>query len=239
MANNTADRKLINEHIVEIRFQPNPKILDYRGTWAEMVSKHMKLSEWRIIENRFDVYDVEKTRRAFVSFRNAGFIVHNGKTKNYFPDQALKFMKLLFQQEGFGDRIFVIRLGVKSRFATGFRGSFDELLQLYSSRFVSVKQAAKEAFDALIIDIGCPLDFETAIGKINSMSGPMTADEISRFFKFEANPPDVGLYLELDYWKRPQKKMTAKEILSLVKEYSNENWDRHEAIKDLVIGSTE
>lgn len=31
--------KEINQHIFEIRYKPNPKILDYRGTWAEMLTQ--------------------------------------------------------------------------------------------------------------------------------------------------------------------------------------------------------
>jgi hypothetical protein len=47
----------LNEHVLEVRYKPNPKVLDYRGTWAESISDHMKLPEWRIVENRIDIYD--------------------------------------------------------------------------------------------------------------------------------------------------------------------------------------
>ncbi len=50
----------LNAHTLEVRYKPNPKILDYRGTWAELISNHMNLSEWKIIENRIDIYDKEK-----------------------------------------------------------------------------------------------------------------------------------------------------------------------------------
>ena len=83
-----ASFQTINEHLLEIRYSPNPKILDYRGTWAESVSKFMELSEWQIVENRFDVFDKEQTRRFFVSYKNAGALIHNSTTRNYFPDQA-------------------------------------------------------------------------------------------------------------------------------------------------------
>ena len=77
----------INELLLEIRYSPNAKILDYRGTWAETVSKHMELSEWQIQENRFDVYDKQDTKRFFVSYRNAGGLIRNSTTRNYFSDQ--------------------------------------------------------------------------------------------------------------------------------------------------------
>ena len=91
----------LNEHVLEVRYKPNPKVLDYRGAWAESISDHMNLPEWRIVENRIDIYDKKNKDHAFVGFRNAGFVAHDTPTKNYFSDKAVKFLKHLFSFEGF------------------------------------------------------------------------------------------------------------------------------------------
>lgn len=226
----------LNEHIVEIRYKPNPKILDYRGTWAEMVSEHMGLDKWRIVENRFDVHDEDQTRRAFVSFRNAGFIVRNSGLRDYFPNQANKFLRFVLNQEPFGDPLFVIRLGVRSRFAWPFSGSFDELLQLYAGKLLTLTREAEQAFDAKLIDLGGPINFKTPRGNINSESGPMAADQLREYFRFEDNPPEAALYVDLDYWNRPARKVAGKQLLATVSQYAEENWDRDARIRALVLG---
>ncbi len=48
---------VISEAVFEIRFKPNPKVLDFRGVWAEQISKHMNLSEWRIDTNLIEIHD--------------------------------------------------------------------------------------------------------------------------------------------------------------------------------------
>jgi hypothetical protein len=50
----------LSENILEIRYKPNSKILDHRGTWAEIISKDLTLTEWLIVGNRFDVHDLGK-----------------------------------------------------------------------------------------------------------------------------------------------------------------------------------
>ena len=57
MADKISQRESVGEFVLEIRYAPNPKTLDYRGTWADMVSKHLEMNEWRIVENRFDTYN--------------------------------------------------------------------------------------------------------------------------------------------------------------------------------------
>ena len=123
----------LNEHILEVRYKPNPKILDYRGSWAEAISDYMTLSEWRILENRIDIYDKENKDHAFVGFRNSGFVAHDTPTKHYFPDKAVRFFKYLLSLDGFEKSPYVERIGVRSKFCKEYEGSFDELRDKYTS----------------------------------------------------------------------------------------------------------
>lgn len=43
-----------NEYIFEIRYKPNPKVLDLRGSWAEVITKRMEFEHWSISNNRLD-----------------------------------------------------------------------------------------------------------------------------------------------------------------------------------------
>jgi hypothetical protein len=146
----------INDHTFEIRYKPNPKVLDYRGSWAEAISDHMKLPDWRILENRIDIYDEKVGERAFVGFRNAGFVTRNTPTKNYFPEKTIKFFRYVLNLDGFGKSLFVERIGVRSRFCRKYEGAFEELREKYTTKYLSLTETAKKIIDAKLVDIGGP-----------------------------------------------------------------------------------
>lgn len=231
--------EFVNEHILEIRYKPNPQILDHRGNLAESISQHMSLTEWRINKNRVDVHSKNQLVRVFVSFRNAGAVVRNTSLPDYFPNQTNKFLQHLFSLEPLRNPLMVQRFGVKSRFATPSPMPFEELLQQYRRKIVTLTPEAESAFGAELIDIGLPLNFETKSGKINSNGGPMEKEQLAKFFDFAApeSLPEVALYVEFDYWLRPSEEMSLKKIMALVKQYAAENWQRYERIRALLIGS--
>lgn len=229
--------KIISEHTVEIRYKPNPKILDFRGTWAENISDHMGLPDWGIIENRIDIFSKAKNMHAFVGFRNAGFVTVDAPTSNYFPNQATKLFKYLFGLDGFGDPIFVERLGVRFKFCTNFDGKFEELCEKYSTSFLSITDKAKKALgeNVKLIDIGGPLNFVDGLGNFNTMSGPMAKAQTEQFFKKHDEYPEVGLFFDIDYWRKPEKELGGKEVVATLKSFAEAAWQRHEAIKTLVL----
>jgi len=225
----------INNFLIEIRYSPNAKILDYRGTWAETVSKHMELNEWQIQENRFDIYDKQNIRRFFVSYRNAGAQIRNCTTRNHFPDQVNKFLRYVFDQKAFGSTLFVERFGVRARFGTAFNGTYEELLQRYTTKFITINPDAQKLINGKIVDVGAPIDFSTSIGNIKSTSGPMPKKQLQSVFNNEDNLPDVALFFDFDYWVRPNTTLTDKEILSKTKLFSGEVWDLNEKLSSLIL----
>jgi hypothetical protein len=231
----TPETHTIRESVLEIRYTPNSKILDYRGTWAELVSSLMVLSEWRISQNRIDVFDKEETRRGFVSFKNAGIVIRNAPTRDYFPDQANKLLRFLFEQKPFGNPLWLGRIGVRTRFATAYEGDFNSLLGRYKDRFLNISPEALNTWGAEIIDIGGPVNFRTSQGYLNSMSGPMRKEELKRFFDFEDNLPEVALYFDLDYWKEPKSLIEGREAMRIVKLFAEESWDTHERLRTLIL----
>jgi hypothetical protein len=226
--------KSLNEHTVEIRYTPNPAVLDLRGDLATSVKEHMSLTEWQIGENRVDVFSKDQTMRVFVSFRNMGAAIRNTPNKDFFSDQAIKFLRFAFERISIHSP-FTQRLGVKSRFATPSEMTFDALLKLYRERILKLTPEAETAFDAKLIDIGGSLDFSTPYGRINSGSGPMAKEQLRTFFDFAlAELPDVAFYEEYDYWIKPDKQVTLREVFDTVKLYASQNWERHERIQKLL-----
>lgn len=229
---------VVNEHVLEIRYKPNPKVLDHRGTWAEAISAHMELPHWRIVENRIDIFSEGEKIHAFVGFRNGGLSALDTPTKNYFPDKAIKLLKYLFGLEGFVDPLIVERIGLRSRFCTPFDGPFDELRDRYATRFLVLTEEAKKAFGdgSKLVDIGGPLNFVDHIGNFNTMSGPMPKEQFTKFFKRDEGFPEVGLFFDNDYWLRPKKSINGTTLIKWVRDFADTAWERHERVRDLIMG---
>ncbi|MGV8026154.1 MAG: hypothetical protein AB2L18_06330 [Anaerolineaceae bacterium] len=222
--------QLINEYIFEIRYKPNSKIIDLRGILTENISKFMGLSEWQITENRIDISNVENDLNIFISFKNAGLVIHNNPNNDFFLDQSIMFINYIFDQEPLITNQILERLGVRFRYLNPVNNSFDNLLKTYQERIVSINPKFKDLVDAQVIDIGNPINLQKNNGFINLYSGPMQEKQIRQFFRFENDVPKVGFYLDIDYWTQPQKKCTSVEINNLINKYSNENWDLHNKI---------
>lgn len=224
----------INEHIFEIRYKPNSKVLDHRGIWAEKLSKHLELSEWQILENRVDVYNKENKLRVFVGFRNSGSVCFASPTSTYFPDKTKKFFRFVLDLDGFEKSLFVERIGVRSKFCSPFSGSFDELRDRYATRYLIPTKEVMNAYDAKLIDIGGPLNFADKHGNFNTMSGPMPKDQIQGFFNQEVDFPEIGFYFDIDYWLKPNKVVENKDILNMISVFAREAWSKHEKITNLI-----
>lgn len=233
---NTASSTVCTESILEVRYTPNPQILDYRGSWTEAIGALMGVAEWRISENRLDVYDKENNLRAFVSFRNAGVVVQDSPTRNYFGDQAAKFMRYLMEQKPFGDPVCFTRFGVRSRFATPTEGSsFDTLLKSYMRNYLQPSEAVMDAISATVTDIVGPVNFGAPEGVINSMSGPMLREQLKGYFRSREDLPEVALYFDFDYHAQSEATMDSVQVSKRIKEWSGYTWDLHEKLLHLVL----
>lgn len=231
-----SNKDAISQHIFELRFKPNSRILDHRGTWAQHISKELSLSEWIIVENRFDVHDKLKKETVFVGFRNCGYTCKDAPTRNYFPDKGAQFLRLLFSFEEFENPIFVERIGVRTKFITNHAKGFDDLRDRVGSKYITLPEKAMKAISAKLVDIGAPLNFADKQGNFNTSLGPMTKDQISDFIPGRNDYPEVGLFYDIDYWLKPEKELPDSEVLRIMKSFAFEAWDRHERIKDLILG---
>lgn len=226
--------KCLNEYIFEIRYKPNPKILDFRGAWAEQISDLMKFSEWRIIENRIDIFDKSSKNRAFVGFKNAGFISNDVPTANYFPDRTIKFLKFILDLDGFNAPLYVDRVGVRQKSYTEFSKGFDELLSRYSTRYLILSEKLKNIMGAKLIDIGGPLNFADKYGNFNTMSGPMNDDQARQFLNKQEVLPKIGLYIDIDYWQKPKEIVQNEKLLKLISTYTSKCWEKQQSITELI-----
>jgi len=200
----------------------------------------MELNHWKIDANRIDVRDEDASHIAFVSFKNTGFAVRNVPTKHYFSDQAVKFLEILFALEGFETEPFIERIGVRLRVCKPFDGEFSDLVEKYSSNFITISKPAKDALQSKLLDIGSPLVLEDKIGKINLLGGPMGAKQTTQFFATAdgvlPSAPSVGLVFDIDYWSAPKTIMAKSELTNLLRQYAAACWSMNDRLTKLVLG---
>jgi hypothetical protein len=228
-----------NEHVLEVRYKANARMVDRRGSWADSIAKHMRLRHWKIDTNVVNVFNPGATLRVFAGYRSAGLIALDTATRNFFPDTARELLECLTGLDGFRVPIEVERLGVRSKFCTPYEGSFDDLRDRCVSKYAGPTEAALEAIgsDARLTDVGAPLNFEDSLGSFNSGAGPMKRDQLVAFFQKDDGFPEVGLFYDIDYWVQPPEPLSGREVIRLTSAFAQAAWDRHERVRDLILGT--
>lgn len=219
-----------SEQVVEVRFSPTPKILDRRGDWAELLTAALDLPEWQIIENRLDVLNKARSRHAFLSFRNMGYIAQDAQNPNQHRQWARTALRAVFKLPGFPKRLHVERVGVRGRFCVSFDGSFESLRDAVVDHYIKPSTDLLSAFgkEVELQDIGAPLVFSDPLGSFNTQCGPMRRAQLEQFFKNRKNDlPEVGLYFDVDYWLMPGASMDAHDLGSLVEAFGKGVWARY------------
>ena len=229
----------INETVFEMRFRPNARILDRRGDWASRLADHMSLQHWHIRDNRIDVFSQARDIHCFVGFRNAGMVVLNAPTRNFFSDKVGRFLKWLFGEKEFEGNVSVGRLGVRGKFCTPYEGTFQSLSQRLAERYSPLTTEAQKALgDVELIDIGLNLNFKDRLGSFNTGCGPMDTEQLKEFFPREEDLPEVGLFYDIDYFSNPTKALAPKDIITKTRGFADAIWERHESVSTLVLGES-
>lgn len=223
----------LNFCLFEIRYSPNPKVLDNRGKWVSDILPIMEMTDWMITENRLDIRDKDERRKAFCGYKNSSFFMRQVENPNEFYEESKKFLEYFLNQPDFVENLHVERIGVRCKFARTYKGNFDFLLKQYSEKFILVHKNVEDILQAKILDIGSPLTLQTPIGTINLMTGPMKEEQLKQYFKFEGNIP-VSIYTDFDYWINPKDVIGINELLITIRDFNNENWARNKTIVDLL-----
>lgn len=225
---------LFSEQIFEIRYSAIPQILDYRGQLARIFSAVMNLDHWRIDTNRVDIYNDLKvdTERVFISYKNAGGIYkcdhkQHPLPSNFFYDKTNKFITNLYNQKFITSEINIFRVGVRARYILPSTNDFKELSRIFTTKFCSLTPGAIKAFNAELIEIGCPIVFKTDAGILHTLVRPLTKNQILEQLPYldiieKYEIPEVAIYIDIDYWKEITKKITDKDLQKICRKYSLE-----------------
>jgi hypothetical protein len=232
---------LPNDFTVELRYKPNPRMLDHRGNWAALLSNRLDLDKWVIGTNTFDIYDEPLTQRATVAFNRCALTMMDVTEYENFFARAAKLLTTLFELPDFGKRPWIRRLGVKPRFCTPFDGGFDRLMKHVRERYFDLKEGAMDAIGAAVelTDVGANLNMKDDCGEFHTLCGAMKREQSKVFFDYRKQDdlPPVGLYYEIDYFVEAEKEMQDEEIVSTTEKFAREGWLRHQRVRKLIVRS--
>lgn len=231
----------VSESVLEVRFKPDPRVLDRRGEWADVLSAKLGMSRWQIIENRLDLSSEKSKERAFLSFRNFGYIADDVRGPDAWRERASAVVHAIFRLSGFHSPLLIERIGVRGRFCMPFSGTFAELREAFSQSYVGPADPLMSALGegVRLEDVGAPLNFSDELGNFNTTCGPMGREQLGEFFKKRSDLPEVGLYYDIDYWQRSERAMDVHDLAKVVGQYSKAVWRRLGQVNTLVCGEAE
>jgi len=229
MAKKDKDKIMLAEHLVEIRHEASGTFLDVRGYVADYIREKKLFRHWNIGPNLINFQDMEgeiKKEGAFVGYKNAGYIVYNADTKNYFTDKASAFWKTLLENAHYKVPD-PTRFGVRTKIFIPTSLKFKELSKLLFDTFYTEK--AKKIIGGKEKDLQLVVDLAEGQFEVKLHGGPMHEDEVEKHLNFKSEHfSKCGVYLDLDYYKT--ENLSHKDIPKLLKEAIGYSWLKAERI---------
>jgi len=217
-----------SEHVVEVRYKPNPVLLDRRGLRVGELAKSMGYEHWQVVGDQ-----VVKAARsdnkewAFVGYRNAAITCQDLGSGEEFGQRATTFCRTLYGLPDFGARTVVTRLGVRSRFLKEYQGTFDSLRDLFVEKCVRFTERFRAAIEASVEDVGAPVVGKDKHGTFNMSSGPMKQEQAKGFLVREHDLWPVSLYVDIDYWEAPKNEIDVGQLARMVSIFAEQGWRKY------------
>lgn len=194
--------KTITKQLCEIRFKPDPKILDKRGEITGALSD-LTFPNWKIANNRIDFgNDKDLFASAFFSYRNLGTSSCFPHDAKYFVDTTKEFIKkswVFFPSNN------IVRVGIRSSVLVDLGKSFKDYFEVYKKNISGFTK--KNLFKAELVDVGLNLNFANGDEYFNITTGPMDREQAKMFFDGNSDEeiPETCVYIEVDYFKKDFK----------------------------------
>jgi hypothetical protein len=223
----------VKEEVFEIRFKPNPKILDFRGMWTELFSQSLDYEHWKIEENKLDIFNKDQTERAFLSYKNCGFTCLESPTENYFLDKGFKFFKLLYEIKEFESPLTVERIGIRHKYIVEDTQGFEHAQKGVVNNFISPSTQAKNIFGENIQDLAFMGEFSNPLYNLTLRLSPVRKEEIEGNIR-KAIIPEAGIMVDMDFFSKPAKQLTFGEIQNFIKLTSLEGRKKYQETLALI-----
>jgi hypothetical protein len=191
---------ILAEHILEVRHAASGTFLDVRGYVADFVRTAGHFSHWKIGTDVVNFSDTEsgvKKDGAFAGYKNAGYMVYNPDTHNYFVDKASAFWKTLQKNQHYQIPALT-RFGARTKVFLPSPRSFEDISQDVSNLIYT--NEARELVGGSLKDVQFIFDLRDQEFNVKIAGGPIDENEVRRYLSFEAEEfKHCGLFLDVDY----------------------------------------
>ncbi len=229
MAKPRDEKVMLAEHTLEVRHSASGTFLDERGYVADYIRQEGFFPHWQIDANVVNFRDESssvKSEGAFVGYKSAGYVALNPQTRNYFPDRASSFWKLMLKNNHYKIPN-PTRFGARTKVFVPSKNSFDEINKtLYETFFT---ENARSLIGGKEIDLQFTVDLKEDVFHVHLMGGPIHEDEAGRYFKFESEFfKQSGLFLDIDFYKTDG--LSLNDIPALLRKAIDLTWHKAELI---------
>jgi|GEM_PF-1060163 len=232
-------RDSINSLVFELRYKPDPTLVDRRGTLVRDLSKCLDLPRWLIDTNKVEISSDDKREMVIVSFKNLWYNILDAETPKAFQEKARKLLEIVAKKYSAFEDATAEFVGIRSTFCTEFAGTLESLVTRFESRCVNITPAVRAIIDGTLVDIGAPMNFKDSLGDFNIKSGPMGENQIREFFPKHTVVPDVGFFLDIDYLLRRDDKIDVKRLCDRIQKCSDAAWGKNREFAELILGRGE
>jgi len=227
------EKVIVTQHILEVRHAAVGSFLDVRGFVADYVKHAGFLPHWKIDNNVVSFVDKPEKpflETAFAGYKSFGYTSNNPPTKNFFPDRAGSFVKLILKNQYYSIPELT-RFGSRTKAFLPCDLDFASLNQkinatLFSNNFQ--QKITNKTSDVLVVT-----EFDQGIFNARISIGPMHKGEVAAQFDFESEHfSGVGLFLDIDYFF--SKEIVASRLQSYLKESMINVWNKIDTISAML-----
>jgi len=202
MPKSDKDKIMVAQHVFEMRHAASGTFLDVRGYIADYIRAEGFFPHWKIDANVINFRDeigAIKSDGAFVGYKSAGYIGLNSQTRNYFPDRASSFWKLLIKNNHYKIPQ-PVRFGARTTLFIPSELSFDEINKTMFEHYFTDK--SRLLIGGKETDFQFTIELKEDVYDVRLLAGPLHKNEAGQYFQFESeNFKKCGIYLDIDYFK--------------------------------------
>ena len=181
MTKKAQEKTMFAEHVLEVRHAPSGSFLDVRGFVADYVREAEFLPHWKIDSNVVlfrDQSDKVVKEGAFAGYRSAGYMANDPQTRNFFPDRAGAFWRLLLKNGHY--RLPALqRFGARTKVFLPAADSFEQVRKLvYEAVYAASFRAAIDTRES---DVSFTVVLSAQAFDMRIMGGPVQPDEVSGY----------------------------------------------------------
>ena len=193
---------MLAEQVLEVRYTPSGSFLDARGYVADYIRESGFLPHWSIQPNVVsfrDKPDKVQKEGAFAGYRNAGYLVYDPETRNFFLDRASSFWRILQKNQHY-KLPPLERFGARTKVFLPSDKSFEDINRsvfqtLYTER-------AREVIGGTETDVQFVIELKDHEFDVRVAGGPVHKGEVRQYLSFDSKEFEkTGFFVDLDFYR--------------------------------------